>query len=129
MAPSIAQHGARALVVLWFMTAVLTGLPGLLLLSFAEDIAARVAAFLLIGTAIVEVVTAGVVRSGSLRVLRVSLAASGLVLMLGVSAQIILSVTGHLSPGGLLLCGGFSVLGAVVTASVVVPRLRPTGAR
>ena len=109
---------------LWIVTAVLTGLPALLLLSFAEDAAARGAAVLLLVSAGVAVATAMVVGRGTRRALRISLAASAVVTVAAGSALAVLASTGTASPQGGLLFGGLAVGGAAGTALVAFLRWR-----
>ena len=103
---------------------VFTGLPALLLLSFAEQAAARGAALLLLVSAGVALAAAMVVGRGTGRALRISLAASALVMVAAGSALAVLASTGTVSPKGGLLFGGLAVGGAAVTALVALLRWR-----
>lgn len=114
---------ARALTGLWLVTAVLTGLPALLLRSLAEDATARRAAFLLLLSAGVALATASFVGRGTRRTLQVSLAASALVMVAAGSALAVLASIGSVGPTGDLLFGGVAIVGAAVTAIVAGSRL------
>jgi len=57
------------------------------------------------------------------RALRISIAASALVMVAAGSALAVLASTGNVGPKGGLLFGGFAVGGATVTATVAVLRL------
>lgn len=124
MTSPFVARGFRSLTGLWLVTSVLTGLPALLLVSFAEEVAARGAALLLLGSAGVALATAMVVGRGTRRALRISLSASALVTVAAGSALAVLASTGNVGPKGGLLFGGFAVGGAAVTATVAVSRLR-----
>lgn len=120
---------ARLLVGLWLLTAVLTGLPALLLRSFAEDATARTSALLLLATAGVALAAASFVRRGTRRALQGSLAASVLVMAAAGSALAVLAANAHVGPTGALLFGGVAIGGSAVTASIAGTRLRQDGQR
>lgn len=122
MTPPGDARRAGALPGLWLATAVLTGLPALLLASFAEDASARCGALLLPLTAGVALASAIVIWTGVRRSAQVSLAASALVVVAAGSTLAVLS-QGHVGLAGGLLFGGFGVIGAALAAVVAGWRL------
>lgn len=123
MASPSPRRPARVLAGVWLATAVLTGLPGLLLRSFAEDAAARRAALLLLLCAGLALATALFVHTGTRRVLLVSLGASALILVTAGGALVVLASDGSVSPTGAALFGGATVVGAGVAALLAGWRL------
>jgi hypothetical protein len=121
--PFIARR-ARVLTSLWLVTGVLTALPALLLMAFAEDAPARGAAFLLLGSAATAIGTGLVVGRGTRKALRISLAASALVVLAAGSALAVLASTGTLAARDGLILGGLAIVGAALSATVAMLRLR-----
>ncbi len=106
MTTQFVARRARALTGLWLVTAVLTGLPALLLRSFAEDATARRAALLLLLSAGVALATAFFVGRGTRRTLPVSLAASALVMVAAGSALAVLASNGSVGPAATAIIAG-----------------------
>jgi hypothetical protein len=121
--PFIARR-ARVLTSLWLVTGVLTALPALLLMAFAEDAPARGAALLLLGSAAMAIATGLVVGRGTRKALRRSLAASALVVLAAGSALAVLAATGTLAARDGLILGGLAIVGAALSATVAMLRLR-----
>jgi hypothetical protein len=109
---------------LWLLTAILTGLPALLLVSFADELTALTAALLLVLAVVVSLGAAWGRWTDAHRRLQASLAASVLVLLAAGSALALLSASGRVGPAGSLLFGGLAIAGAGLTGIVAGVGLR-----
>jgi hypothetical protein len=116
--------GGGVLTGLWLLTAILTGLPALLLLSFAEDLAALSAALLLLLVVVVALGAAWACRADAHRRLQASLVASVLVMVAAGSALALLRASGRVGPTGGLLFGGLAIAGGALTGVVAAVELR-----
>jgi hypothetical protein len=112
------------LTALWLLTAILTGLPALLLLSFADELAALSAALLLLLAVGVALGAAWARWTDAHRRLQASLAASVLVMVAAGSALALLSASGRVGPTGSLLFGGLAFAGGALTGIVAAVKLR-----
>ena len=120
---SLASPGG-VLTGLWLLTDILTGLPALLLLSFADELAALSAALLLLLAVVVALWAASARWADVHRRLQASLAASVLVMVAAGSALALLRASGRVSPTGSLLFGGLAVAGGALTGIVAAVMLR-----
>lgn len=114
----------EVLTGLWLLTAILTVLPALLLLSFAEDLQAVSAAVLLLLAAVVAFGAAWIRWTAAHGRLQASLVSSVLVMVAAGSALAVLGASGSVGPTGGLLFGGVAIAGGALTGIVAAVELR-----
>lgn len=110
------------LALVWVVAGLAVGVPGWLLLALSEESVGRLAGVGLTGAALLAVVAGVVVLRFGTRARRLSLAASTLLALTGITAVVALELNGRLFLRDGLLIGGVPVLAGLGTFLLAVRR-------